>query len=1053
MTSCDHSKKSFFNTNRCKHIRSTWNLQRTLLATLIGVSVSTLMTGCATDQWASKTKSSAESATPQTPPKVPLIEHPATKEPAIISVKTPITAVSIEQITNSIQNDAYHPLEQLDRAETQHWMKNQHDLSRHYLADLIQASKKKKLTTDALLAQSESSPLDPNLNSIQRVGSRLFYFRANDRLPRVLYLRDNLENKEERELVNLNHMIKLSPHTAIEHFRVSPDGRWVALIINTSDTNNHSSLNRHVIIADAKTGKPMVRPIANIEPSPFFSWRPDSGALFFVQKNESGVTQVVMRLLTGELAGKTFPVFGPQLGLDTPIQADEHVGILTSSVSPYTLAIVQSPKGIRIFSALAPQLSGNSVSPVQTENGTTPTEMHTTWYPLIGLQDQVSSFDLRGDWFYAITRRQKDTGELVRLRLSEPRWEEADLLIPADDKQNLNQLRVAQDALYVEKREEGYSHLIKLPYNARYQNTGELQSIPEKAAASGSTSHTNTLPTPADMAKTTPVQPGGVAPQPTAETSTSDTSTQVIAPSATSAEPKVKHKRHRRSQPVQTVSESENDDDDTPKVTKKTSKQAHKEASSQKKAKKNQRYTQVDDDEPSKKITPTKTKASKTAVAKQQQTQGKHTANTKSASQKAEAPTHGKKKSQHIETTEKTTKSSKHKGHISKQPVQTLASKHDAVRKHGKHRRRRVIVDDTRNEATEQRRARVRSRVIRLALPTTTPNTQDIKLPVDGMIQQLIADPLQSGVLARMNNWTRPLEMVHIDGQHEPHLIESSPFSQSNDKEKENSHIEDVTFATQTSRLLVPADDTPNTTMLPLTLISREGINPANSQKPLLLILDKPGQGFAAPTYRPDVLTWLKKGGVVALADVFPKGLKENEWLDQAQHILDAQYVSRLENIVDYLLGEKITSPDRLVAIGEGVNASLLANLLVAHPNQLTAAVLQAGVYDTLSWEPNASTKAASNPPENPKQEEHLKQLWAVSSYHHIKDQTQYPSVLALGNTDRKLVIQAAKLTAHLQSADSSNHAYFYSAAKPLSDETRLLFLWNQITNDSTANP
>ncbi len=343
--------------------------------------------------------------------------------------------------------------------------------------------------------------------------------------------------------------------------------------------------------------------------------------------------------------------------------------------------------------------------------------------------------------------------------------------------------------------------------------------------------------------------------------------------------------------------------------------------------------------------------------------------------------------------------------------------------------------EPAKNEVVEQHRARIRSRVIRLALPSTKPNTQDIKLPVDGIIQQLITDPLQPGTLARMNDWTRPLEMVHVDSEHEPRLIAGSPHKTSKASASRSRPV-DTPVATTTSRLLVPADESTHPLMLPLTLITPEGLSPANSHRPLLLILDKPGQGFASSSYRPDILAWLQKGGIVALADLFPKDFNESHWSDTNISALDSNKVARLENIVEYLYGEKIAEADRFAISGDGINASIIAKFLSSHPNSLTSAALQAGVYDVMP-----STVSADQ----------LSKTWPVSSYHHIKDKTSYPSVLVLGNTNRNLVIQAAKFVARLQSAEKSNQAFFYSAARPLGDDTRLLFLWNQVAPSQTV--
>ncbi|MES2207730.1 MAG: prolyl oligopeptidase family serine peptidase [Pseudomonadota bacterium] len=1038
----------------------------TLIATYLGLS--TLLSACAIkppsspsaspsansdvkkNNLASKPEKTAGlSASPSTAPTVVEIK----KNKDVPALPTP----PADELTNLVKNDPYKFLEQLDLAETQNWMKTQHDSARRYLAQLLQQNSKKNKQTAASSNEDISAKISDD-SSMQRVGNRLFYYHADQRSPHILYSRETIDSKNERELVDLAHINKIPNRTAIENFKVSPDGAWVALIIGVPSATGTLE-QRQLIVADTKHGKVAIRPITGVESSPFLSWRPDSRALFFLQTDPATkASQVVMRLLAGDQAGKSFPVFGNGLGLDAPFNSEDKIGIVTSPASPYTLAIVQSKEGIRIFSALSPLLSGNEVSPVQTANGTTPADMRVGWYPLITLKDQVTSFDLRGDWFYAITQRQKPNGELVRLRLSEPRWEEADLLIPDHTTQQLNQLRVAQDALYVEKREDGYSQLIKLPYNARYQNTGELQAIPEKSSAPSNKSGQDKtsispatsnklaplLPTPTEQGKKAPIQPNLNSNDDEADT-------------LDSTKKPTKKFRHHSKLNIQEenftednyIPQEEGDEEDAPK-SKKTSKSSHT-------ASKKHENSDENDSKPVKAKTLQQKKEEARRAKKEAHKKKSAAENDEDdKTDKTQSPGKSNKKNNKYKQTDKeqtltSKKKNRHQQKSSKEeseeeyvaPVSVKKAykfnykKQETTRKALQQRSsspRREIAETPKNEVTEQHRARIRSRVIRLALPSTTPNTQDIKLPVDGMIQQLITDPLQPGALARMNDWTRPLELVHIDSEHEPRLIAGSSHKASKAPTSRARNQTEIPVATKTSRLLVPADDSANPLMLPLTLITPENLNPANSHKPLLLILDRPGQGFASPNYRPDILAWLQKGGIVALADLFPKGYKESDWSDTNFSALEPSTVGRLENIVEYLYSEKIAEAERFAMSGDGINASIIATFLSHRPNSFASASLQAGVYDALSS--TAST-------------DQLSKNWPISSYHHIKDKTSYPSVLVLGNTNRKLVIQAAKFVARLQNADKNNQAFFYSAARPLGDDTRLLFLWNQVSPDN----
>jgi len=80
------------------------------------------------------------------------------------------------------------------------------------------------------------------------------------------------------------------------------------------------------------------------------------------------------------------------------------------------------------------------------------------------------------------------------------------------------------------------------------------------------------------------------------------------------------------------------------------------------------------------------------------------------------------------------------------------------------------------------------------------------------------------------------------------------------------------------------------------------------------------------------------------------------------------------------------------------------------------------GVLDTVRFENTANGQ--TNAPElgSSKTEEGFKALYAMSAYHHVKDQTAYPAVLLTTGANDPLVDpwEPAKMTARLQAATSS---------------------------------
>lgn len=991
---------------------------------------------------------------------LPAITEKPLIEPARVPVpeKAKLSAVTGLSLSPVVEKkagiewvDHFRALESIDQAAIQEWMKSHHIQTRQYLAALLKEDtprvkssavvKKEAPRLEATATQEESRSAQ-----IQYVNKNVFYVSATEAEFSKIYVRETqVSPVKEHVLIDLSKW-DVPAHTQIERFRVSPNGRWVAVLLklpekksaiakllSSESSRAATDFSYRLFVTDAQTGKVVIRPIMDIEATSLLSWRPDSEAIFYSQRDESKRIQGVMRALSGTQAGKVFPVFGQGMGLEDAIRDDEQVGIITTPLSPYTLAVLRSPKGVRVFSTLVPQLSGQTATPIQTEQGAVQApEMRIVWHPLIQLQDKVQAFDVRGDWFYAVTRRQQASGEVVRLRLSEPRWEEADLLIPADAKQPIQQLSAAQDALYVERRVGDMSHLIRLPYNARYQNTGELQTLSEPAAPVLPKTPVSTVPAASDaIAKMdvtaqlpTPSQLAAVKPTELTTAASSEAPTQATEVTADAAAPVVrkekryKHVKRRRIEYVRVKEvvalpvEKEGNADALP--TDKASKKSGKKSKfAAKRTEKTSKYRSKVASQAHAKAK-SRTKASKAEVAASDDAPVKASKGRRSHAKKG--------------------------GHRTAVREYKKVVRHRLVRK--------VVEEEVPveiKEAQEKRRARVRSRVVRLELSKNMPNNiRTIALPVEGGFQQLLTDPLVPGAIVQVNDWTNPMQMVQVEGQGEAKLLEGGVLERTQNVNKATAKAvpaaAEGVITSQTARLLVPADDSADAPMLPVTVISRTGVNPVNSGKPLLLVLERPQRDVHATTYRSDVRAWLNRGGVVALIDLFPQGIKDSEWLDAAHTMVESRYVSRLENVLDYLYGEKIAKTNAVVATAEGANASLLSMVMAKHPTRLAAVALQSGVYDGLRWKALDASQLANDA--------YIKRIGDVSSYYQLKDKVSYPAALVLGHADPAAVIQAAKLTARLQQVHPQNRAYFYSAAKPLSDETRLLFLWSQVPQD-----
>jgi prolyl oligopeptidase len=230
-----------------------------------------------------------------------------------------------------------------------------------------------------------------------------------------------------------------------------------------------------------------------------------------------------------------------------------------------------------------------------------------------------------------------------------------------------------------------------------------------------------------------------------------------------------------------------------------------------------------------------------------------------------------------------------------------------------------------------------------------------------------------------------------------------------------------------------PYDDPANIEWVEVKVPSYDGtLVPLSITRPKNLKLDGSNptllEGYGAygylipPSFEPMRLAWYEKGGVYAFCHVRgggeygeewhlagKKGTKPNTWRD---FIACAQY----------LIDNKYTSPPRLAGTGISAGGILIGRAITERPDLFAAVIDEVGLSDALRFE--QTQNGETNIPEfgSVKTEEGFKALYAMSAYHHVKDQTSYPAVLLTTgiNDPRVDPWQPAKMTARLQAATAS---------------------------------
>jgi prolyl oligopeptidase len=208
---------------------------------------------------------------------------------------------------------------------------------------------------------------------------------------------------------------------------------------------------------------------------------------------------------------------------------------------------------------------------------------------------------------------------------------------------------------------------------------------------------------------------------------------------------------------------------------------------------------------------------------------------------------------------------------------------------------------------------------------------------------------------------------------------------------------------------------------VPVSIVYRRDVE-RNGEAPLLLDAYGAYGISQEPYYSPSLLAWLERGGVFAVAHVRGGGEFGKAWHDAGRLANKPNTLLDVIAAADALVRERWTSPAHLGIIGGSAGGIAVGGALVTRPELFRAVVSQVGVHDLLRSE--LTSNGPSNIPEfgTVTTEEGFRMLYAMSSYHHVKDGVAYPAALfTTGFNDPRVDSwQPAKMAARLQAVNGA---------------------------------
>ncbi len=254
-------------------------------------------------------------------------------------------------------------------------------------------------------------------------------------------------------------------------------------------------------------------------------------------------------------------------------------------------------------------------------------------------------------------------------------------------------------------------------------------------------------------------------------------------------------------------------------------------------------------------------------------------------------------------------------------------------------------------------------------------------------------------------------------------------------------------------------------TRVPMFLVHRKGVQ-LDGRNPTLL---RGYGGFnisTTPRFSVSSTVWMEMGGVLALPNLRGGGEYGEDWhqagmKQNKQNVFD-DFIAAAE----WLIAEKITSPDRLAISGRSNGGLLVGAAMTQRPDLFAAALPGVGVMDmlrfhrfTIGWAWIPEYGSADDPDE-------FAALYAYSPLHNLRAGVRYPATLVhtSDHDDRVVPAHSYKFAAALQAVQApgvpalirvevrSGHGAGKPTAKRIDEAAdRLAFVAHELEMDVTA--
>ena len=209
---------------------------------------------------------------------------------------------------------------------------------------------------------------------------------------------------------------------------------------------------------------------------------------------------------------------------------------------------------------------------------------------------------------------------------------------------------------------------------------------------------------------------------------------------------------------------------------------------------------------------------------------------------------------------------------------------------------------------------------------------------------------------------------------------------------------------------------------VPLFLTRRRDVEPTGDVRTLLY-----GYGgfqvAVGPTFKPEWLTWMERGGLLAVASLRGGNEYGRAWYEAGRLANKQNVFDDFSACARWLAGSDWTRADRIGILGRSNGGLLVGASLTQHPELFGAAVAEVGVMDmlrfhrfTIGWGWTSDYGSADDP-------EQYRWLRSYSPLHNIRAGVAYPPTLVTtgDHDDRVVPGHSFKFAAALQAAQAGD--------------------------------